>query len=247
VRAENRALKQEASPEFKKQYEKPFNDAAEYAETIIGSITKVDGTPASFKDDFAPLYQLAQANYGKAAQQARELFGDDAAPLIMDQVRELRRLDIQKNRAFEEEKKGWAEKVKAEDGLRVQKREQWNDAWKKVNEDLKNSMEEYRDPVDDKEASELRQKGYQIFDAEPKTPKEGLIKGAHVRHRVAAFLPNQLQISRLKSEVAALKKQLEDTKPRQPGTGNTRTGATPPPKDNDDNYEDDFRKAMQGV
>lgn len=246
LRAENRALKQEVSPEFKKQYDEPFERAADYASSIVKSVTKLDGTQADFEKDFAPLYQLSQANYGKAAQQARELFGDDAAPMIMDQVRELRRLDIQKARALEDEKKGWKEKIEAEKGLRVQQREQFQDAWKKVNADLQNTVDEYRDPVDDKEAVGLRQKGYQIFDAEPKTPREQLLKGAHVRHRVAAFLPNQLQISRLKTEVASLKKQLEDRKPRQPGTGNTRPGGTPVKVEEED-YDVAFRKSFDGV
>ena len=58
-----------------------------------------------------------------------------------------------------------------------------------------------------------------------RTSSKAVMKMAHVRHRVAAFKPNRgLKISRLKTEIAELKKQIEGLKPTQPGNGNKSPG-----------------------
>ena len=58
IRGEIRALKQEASPEFKAKYDVPFNLAAKYAENVMKGIVKTDGAPADFDRDFVPLYRM---------------------------------------------------------------------------------------------------------------------------------------------------------------------------------------------
>lgn len=230
--AEQRMLKQEMTPEFKKQYDEPFDNAAEYAATIIKGIVKPDGTAADFSNDFVPLYRLP---YAAAYAQARETFGEDAAPAVMEQVRELQKLDFVRQKAMAGEKKNWAERQKTQEAQQVEQRlrqeqtqkqqkQQYDDTLKKVSEDLRNSVEGYRDPVEDKESADLRQKDLEIFDMEPKDFNQSVMKTAHIRHRVAAFKPNQLQITRLKSEVAELKKQLEELKPSQPGNGTKSPG-----------------------
>lgn len=244
LQGEIRALKQEASPEFKEKYETPFNRAADYATEVVKSILKTDGTPADFEKDFVPIYRLAGTNYGRAAAEARELFGDDAAPAIMDQVRELRRLEVQKNRAFEDEKKGWAEKQKAEEGRKVQEREHRSMLKKKVREDLRNSVETYRDPVDDKELAEARNKGYAIFDREESDPRTQLVKDEHIRHRVAAFGPNQLQIKRLQARNAELEERLAGSKGGQPNPDPRKPGGTETTAPQE-SWEEGARKAVK--
>ena len=161
--AERRMLKQEMTPEFKKQYDEPFDNAAEYAETVMKGISKADGTPADFQNDFAPLYRLP---IKAAYEQAREVFGDDVAPIVMEQVRELQRLDFVRQKAMAGEKKNWAERQKSDEAKKVQERLQheqtqkqqkqhFDDTLKKVAEDLRNSVEGYRDPVEDKAISGL--------------------------------------------------------------------------------------------
>ncbi len=242
LQGELRALKREASPEFKQKFEVPFERTARLAEQMLKGVLKADGTEASFDKDFVPLYRMP---YSQAYAQARENFGDDGAPIVMEQWRELKKLDLQKQEAFEEEKKSWAEKEKQAEGMRVQQREQFNDAWNRVTKDLADTVEAYRDPVDDKEAAELRQKGYQIMQAQPKSAREMLIKNAHILHRVAAFGPNQLQISRLKSEISELEKQVESHKPRQPGSGASRPGGETRTEVEED-FADGLRKAVKG-
>lgn len=251
--AEQRMLKQEMTPEFKKQYDEPFDNAAEYAETIVAGIIKPDGTAANFKNDFVPLYRLPLA---AAYTQARETFGEDAAPAIMEQVRELQKLDFVRQKAMAGEKKNWAERQKAQEAQQVEQRlrqeqsqkqqkEEYEQTFKKVTEDLRNSVDGYRDAVEDKESSDLRRKDEDIFDAEPKDLQQRILKTAHIRHRVAAFKPNQLQISRLKNKVAELEKQLDGLKPKQPGDGIKSPGG-----ENRGGVESDWtadlRKAVSG-
>lgn len=229
LQGELRALKQEASPEFKKTYDEPFNRAAKYAERVLKGIPKVDGTPASFEGDFVPLYRLP---YNSAYAQAREKFGEDAAPAIMEQVRELQKLDFVRQEAFEEEKKGWKERSEKEHGLRVQTQltqtKQERDLFDKVTQDLVGSTDAYRDAVDDKELNPLRDTGRKQFEkiitAKNIPLDKKLIYGAHLKERFAAFEPNQLTIKRQSARIAELEKQVEGLKPRLPGERNARPG-----------------------
>lgn len=226
MQGELRALKREASPEFKKQYEEPFTRAANQAERLMKRVTKADGTPATF-DEFVSVYQTSKVNYGRAAAAARELFGDDQAPLILEQVRELDRLETAKNEAFEAEKQGWAEKEKAEEGRKVQERENDSKLWAQINEDLKNSVEDYRDPVDDAELATARQNGLQVFDHQPRSKQEHLVKSAHIRHRLGAYEAQKLQIARQTARIAELEASIEDSKVRQPGAEPSKPSGGP--------------------
>lgn len=226
LQGELRALKQEASPEFKKQYEAPFNQAADWAKEYVNRLTKADGTPANFDKDFVPLYRLAKdSTVGAARAKAEELFGATDAPEVVDSIKELVRLDKVRSTAFAEEKRGWAAKAKEEEGRTVQQREQFQDAWKRTNDDLQNTVPEYKDPVDDKELTELRQQGYSIVDAEPKSPREYIVKNAHIRQRVAAFGPNQMLLKRKDARIAQLEGELSKLKPRQPNPDPSKGGS----------------------
>ncbi len=216
MQGELRALKREASPEFKKQYDEPFNRAANQAERLMKRITKVDGEPATF-DEFAAVYQTSKVNYGRAHAAARELFGDDQAPAVMEQVRALEVLETARNEAFEQEKKGWEEREKQEKGRQVQVREQEAAQWKQINEDLQNSNEDYRDPVDDTELAGARAKGIELFDTRPESRQQHLLKSAHIRHRLGAYEAQKLQIARQTAKIAELEAAIEESKPRQPG------------------------------
>lgn len=245
MQGELRALKREASPEFKKQYEEPFQRAANQAERLMKRIQKPDGTPATF-DEFASIYQTAKVNYGRAVGAARELFGDDQAPAVMDQVRELDRLETAKAEAFEAEKKGWEEREKAEQGRKVQEREQDAATWQKINEDLKNSVEDYRDPVDDAELAAARANGQSLYDHEPKSKQEHLLKFAHIRHRLGAYEAQKLQIARLTAKNAELEASIEESKTRQPGAEPRKPSGGPvaePEKD----WDQGLIEAARGV
>ena len=238
IRGEIRALKQEASPEFKAKYDVPFNLAAKYAENVMKGIVKTDGAPADFDRDFVPLYRMP---FNAALQRAEELFGDKLALAVMQQVQKLQELDFERREAFEEEKRGWADKQKQEDGLRVQQREQIKELTAKVRQELADSVPAYKDPVDDTaesaESAALRKKGYEIFDTEPKSLNEALLKDEHARHRVAAFGPNQLTIKRQSETIAQLRAEIENLKGRQPNPDPNRPAGSPPPPPSADDAE----------
>lgn len=217
ARGELRALKREASPEFKKQYDEPFNLAAEYAENVVKTIPRADGTPADFQKDFVPIFQAAASNRGNAYRLARETFGEDAVSDIMSQVNELQRLDMVRRKAFDSEQKNWQERQKQEEGQKLQEAERDKANWAKVNEELGQSVEDYRDPVDDTELAAARAKGLELFDTQPRTKQEALVKGAHVRHRLGAFGAQQLTIQRLRQEVATLNERLAANQDNPPG------------------------------
>jgi hypothetical protein len=253
LQGELRALKQEASPEFKAKYDVPFERAARFAKRTVEGMMKTDGTKADFDKDFVPLYRLP---FNQALEKAQELFGEAAAPAIMQRVSELQQLDFQRQEAFEEEKKGWAEKTKQEEAAAVEnrlkkekaeaeKRSQFKTLHDKVSTELQQSVEGYRDPVEDKEAEGLRKQGYEIFDAPVKDQGQYILKAAHIRHRVAAYGPNQLQIQRLKTELAAVKTELAGYKPTRPGEARKPGGpdATAP----EESWESGALKAVKAA
>jgi len=222
-----RAHKQEASPEFKKQYEEPFNQAAEFAKADVlqmtllksfqneaGENVTVPDRPATW-DDFVTLYRLPAS---KQMTEARKLFGD-GAEIINDHLKSLRRLDFQKTQAFEVEKSNYKQRLADEEGRAAARKEQIAQARQKVDRDLVASKEEYRDPPEDTESAEARKKGYEIFDREPKTMEEAIVKERHVRHIVAAHFAKKLQILRLQKENETLKSELSQFKNPQPKPG----------------------------
>jgi len=238
--SEIRTIKQEASPEFKEKWDKPFDQAAEYAKSVITQLTVEDssGTPRQARwDDFVELYNMP---YNKAFAVAREKFGD-AAQMVINHMTELHRLQHNRNNALQEERTEAMERSKKEEADRIGETERINTAWKTVNEDLSTKVEGYKDTPEDKELSDLRQQGYQIFDSETKTLQQRIVKNAHIRQRVAAYGPNQLQIKRLTTKVAELTKELE--KYTAVPDANKRTGGQTAPAAGGD-WEAEARKAL---
>ena len=235
--AQVRALRQEKSPEFIKQYDKPFKDAAEYAKSIIEDLTIVngEGQPRQAKwDDFSALYQLPASRANKAA---RELFGDDAQTVI-NHLQELHRLDYNRNQALKDEQEN-AKKRSAEDESKaIQQREQIQTKWVAVNKDLADNI--YHDDPEDKESAAVRSKALAIYDAPAKTLNERIVKDAHIRHIVAdrAVLKRSNQL--LKGEIEELKKELEGFKNPQPGKGKR----TPPAGKTELDWEEDLRQSV---
>ena len=221
---ELRMLKQEASPEFKDKYENPFTEAAEYAREVVGQLTVTDdaGTSrAATWDDFAALYTQP---YSKAIEQATAMFGN-AAQVVINHLTELHRLDSVRNRALKSERENAAARMKDEEGKRVQSQEATAAALAKLQEELPQKFDSYRDPPEDKELAEARVKQFAIFDAQPKSPQQAMIKFAHIRQMVGAHKPLLIQTSRLKAEVARLQAELDGKTTKEPQS-HRRPGGT---------------------
>jgi hypothetical protein len=229
VQGRLRAKEFEASPEFKKQYGEPLERALSDAQETISTMVKTDQTQADFDRDVLPIFHQSKKNYGQAYAAAREAFGDDQAPAIMQHVTELRRLESVHNKALAAEQSNWKERVQQEEGAKVQERQRDNETFWKITEDLKNSNEDYRDPVDDAEIAAERNKGYEMFAAlhKAKDKNERMFYDAHIRHQVGAYYAQKLQIARLTAKNAELEASIEEGKTRQPGADPSKPSGGP--------------------
>ena len=220
--AELRALKQEASPEFKSKYEAPFAEAAEYAREVVGQlvVTSEDDVgnkttrPATW-DDFAALYNQP---YSKSIEQATAMFGP-AAQVVINHLTELHRLDNVRARALKSERENAAARMKEEDGKRVQSQEAAAAAMAKLHAELPQKYEAYRDPPEDKELADARAEQFAQFDEEPKSPQQAMLKWAHIRQRWAAHKPLLMQNARLKAKIAQLESDLAGKTTKEPDPG----------------------------
>ena len=206
---DNRMLRHEVSPEFKKQYDDRFEQAADEArqevQTLPAGSKKVDPATgeaawqsdrlANWDRDFGSLYPLP---YIEAKARAKEVFGEEWER-VMTHYNELHKIQRERERALKTERDTWQTKEKERQAESARQREAFNASWQKVNQDLQERVEDYRD-IDpaDKEVVDARQKGYQIFDAQPQTFQQKIVKDAHIRHRVAAFGPHEDQMKRAK-------------------------------------------------
>lgn len=225
--AELRALKQEASPEFKQKYDEPFNRRAEFARTQIEGKLQVitrpadpdTQSPAQYRaatwDDFVALYQMPP---NKAVEQADQMFGEKVGSFVMNHITKLQEMDYERQAALKQEKEQYKARQAEEDSNRVKQRAEFDSTFKRVSEELAESVEGYKDAdPTDKELADLRQEGFKIFDATPENPQQHILKGAHIRHRVAAYGPNMLTITRLKAKVSELEAKLAEATPKPPG------------------------------
>lgn len=243
--AELRALKQEASPEFKAKFDKPFEDASALAEQDIKSMQVLgeDGIavrPGTF-NDLKQLWLTYKESPAAGIAQARKMFGDDY-PIVTDHLKELRRLDYTRNQALAEERKNFQANQEKEQAEAITQREQIGTLWKQTNQELADTVEEYHDAPDDKELNDLRKKGYDLFDAKPATVQQRVLRDAHVRQIVAAFGPMKLKLLRKDQENAKLKAEIEELRGTKP-SGGKRVGGEQAPK-SDESWEEATRREL---
>ncbi len=244
ARAEVRVIKQEADPKFVETYRKPFDDAAAYAKHVVEQLNVLDENKDPLRQaKFEDLQQLYNMPINKASAVARSMFGDDSQTII-NHLNELHRLDYNYQNALRNERANAAQRAKEEEGKAVAAREQIKSAYERVNHDLAETVEDYRDQPDDKEATEMRNKGYAIFDHKPENIEKAVVKNAHVRQMVAAFFPMKLQITRLRQEVADLKGKLGHEKEAEPGKTKHPGGAPTTVVDPNESWEQAARKAL---
>lgn len=224
ITAELRAAKQEASPEFKEKWEKPFNQASAYAQHEIEQLTVIDSAtdqPRSATwDDFLGIYRLPK---GKGIEMAKGLFGD-ASGEVLQHVSKLKFLAYQYDNALAAEKGEWQERAKANEASQAQQQEAVKAMSAKAYQGLIEKHPDWfgEDP-NDPDGNAILTKGRAIVAAQPKTVQESAIHRANVFHRAAAFSREQYRNEKLRGEVTALKQQIEELKGSKPGA-TKRTG-----------------------
>lgn len=240
---ELRAYKFEASPEFKKNYEKPWLEAGSYALTLMQQLQVVDPTTGDQRqgtpDDFKRIYHMPA---GAAFGAAREMFGD-ASQMVMQQYFRVKELERTMSNALDEEKQQAVERNKADEGARIANTEKLKTTWHALNKEMAETEPEYHDGPEEKEYADLREKGYAVFDHRPKSSEELMVKNAHIRQRVAAFPVLQAKLARANQEIARLKSENEALNNPNPQPTRKPGGAQATPA-TDDDWATGLRKAV---
>jgi hypothetical protein len=246
AQAKARRASKEMDPAFMKKWQEPFDEVSLSTEDLITQMDVTDPESGEArrgtKEDLQYLYSIDSPT--KRNAEIRKMFGDDAITVIpkLDRMKEL---NSSFRRALAQEQSKAAELDKQERGAHVQAEQQWQTAVDRLGSELAEKIEEYHDTADDKEAAELRQKGYGIFDSKPANRQEGAVKFAHVRQMVAAHYPMKLQITRLKAELTAAKDELAKLKESNPNTTTRRSsGGGAPPSDDGLTWEERARKEL---
>ncbi len=160
---------------------------------------------------------------GDQARKASEMFGH-SAPLVLNHLVELERLQDIRNEALESERANYKTKQEAEDAKRLQERDEWQKLSDRVRGELAESVDDYRDDPEDKESSQVRKDAYALFDEKPKTKDQLVIKNAHIRHRFAAYSVMKLKLLQARKELAEAKGELETYQTSPPNPGRRRGG-----------------------
>jgi hypothetical protein len=227
--AELRAAKQEASPEFKEKYDKPFNMAAERARkqvTELSIVQKVDETgnviqearPATW-EDFSALYSLP---VGKAIDQAEALFGNKAQ-FVLGLREKLLDLDSARATALQEEREQFKQRTEKEIADHSLWKSKMEKNWQDLNQRLSESNPDYKNDPEDTELNDARKHALTVFDspiqASSKDEHDSKTQNrlAHIRQRMGADAVHKVMLARKDEKIAALEAQVEELKGTAPG------------------------------
>lgn len=252
AQAELRALRQEASPEFKEKYDAPFNRAAAAIKSQISELTVTDAEgvqrPAKW-EDFTVLYGMP---VGKAIEQANAMFGP-AANFVLQKRENLLDMNSTRQAALEKEKAEFKVRSEREAAEKVVKRNGVLKTWEDTNKRLAETVDDYKVDSQDAEAAEARQHALAVFDKqidstdENEYVKQKILKDAHIRQRVGAYAVQKVQIERLKAEKAALQAQIDELKGVAPGKPQRQGGGDAPAPENDSNYGSELIRALKAA
>jgi DNA repair exonuclease SbcCD ATPase subunit len=244
--AQLRAARQEASPEFKEKYDKPFNQAAEAARQEISELTITNAEDGTTRQatwaDFSALYSLP---VGKFIEQANALFGP-AAQFVIQKREQLQALDRARRTALEEEKAQFKQRDEKDRAESVRNREKDTAFLAEQHKRLAESVDDYKVDPTDKESLDAQKYALDAFDKAPESKEKGLVKFAHIRARVAAFAVNKVKLSRANAKIAELEAQVADLKGSAPG-GTHRSTTAPVTNGDDDSMESFLEGARKAV
>ncbi len=224
AQAELRAARQEASPEFKEKWDKPFNMAAGRAQKQIEELAVIvdsesgETRPAKW-DDFKELYSLPT---GKALDRAKALFGD-ASSFVMQVREKLLDMDDARTAALAEEREQYKERNAKETAEQAVRRQKVGTLWNETNKRLSETVGDYKVDPTDTEAVEARKHALAVFDAEvDQSDPEQFIqkkvtKDAHIRQQVAGYRVRGILLKRKDEQIAKLQAQIAELKGVAPG------------------------------
>ncbi len=238
-------------PDYIKNYQKPFSDAATYAKGVVESLEVVDEggvtRPANWEKDFAPIYGLPRA---AVIKKARELFPDDSVSqsAFFAQFEKLHELDEKRQAALKEWHTGADEREKLSRAEQATKLENATKAFHAATNDMVEANSElFGDNPEDADENSLRQRSAQLVDAayfnrEKMNPEELLVLDAAIRLRAANFPVLQHRLNKAMAELAEFK-NAKAGKAASRG-GDNRQQAEAAPAATEESWNTDLRKSV---
>jgi len=240
-------VKYEKSPDYTEKFLKPYQDAWNRGRQMISRLKITDeagnataATPAQFDSLMEAYLRDPEA----AATKLEEMFGPRAS-LITPHMMEVEKAAIAADNAVAEYKKTSAEREKQFQETTSKVAKEINDHWTSATkpESVPDQWKPYVLPKGndkdgnaiDKEGDALLEKGLAEFDRAAtenarnpnltKEQREGILgRAAAIRNKAASFNRLVRDIRAKDTEIAALKKELEDFKASEPGAGDGERG-----------------------
>ena len=257
--ADLRAAKQEASPEFKEKYDKPFNLVAERARKQVlelsivhredetsGTVTQ-EARPAIW-EDFTALYSLP---VGKAIEQANALFGS-SAQFVLGLREKLLDLDSARQTALQEEREQFKQRTEKEIAGRAVEREKIEGNWKEVNARLAETNPDYKNDPEDTELNDARKHALTVFDSPIQSAdrsdfiQKKIARDAHIRQRIGAFPVLKMQLAREQEKNKTLQAQIDELKGAAPGKTQRPGGGEAPAGEDETDWGKGLIESVKG-
>lgn len=244
-----RALKREASPEFKDKWDKPFDNSIAFAKQFTEQLAVLNEDMEPIRqaswDDFLGLYRLP---YNKMISEAKKMFGDASAGVVQH-ITDLQKMEYQRGVALKSEQEQWQKNEEEERTRTAQQRDFVETNWIKVNKEIAERHPEfYMDDPKDPDGNKLLKEGFDLVDSRPATIQEKIIHDAHVRLKAASQPRLIYKMRRLQEELEDANSkiaELQGSKPgkvQKPASGDG--AATPKDRTGMAGLKDDLRDAL---
>lgn len=226
--------KQEATPEFKKQWEEPFNREYKRALGLVKQLPVADPNGqqrAGTEQDLAGIYHLP---FAEANAKARELFGDFATN-IMTHYTNLHGLNSDYQEALDGERKRWKETSAQRIAEEAKRREGWVAAVTTAKEQLEKNPKfsaHFAYDENDADAKGLVEKGRRLWATIPQEPEKQAMRMASIELAVTHYPRVVSERNKLRAERDSLAAKLKEYEDSEPGT-TKRKSQDPSPVDDE--------------
>jgi len=235
IRYVNYAKSQEFADQFLKPYEEAWAAAA--SELAELDVLAEDGSPAR-KATPQDLLALANMPLGEARKQATAMFGDSAED-VMAHRRKVQELSRAQTKALDDARKAGAERTEKAIAAQQSAIKEVTDMFQKLNTEIAARNDFLKPKEGDEEwnskltaAQKLADEAFSENATDPSlTPEQRAVvvkKHVAMRNRAIAYSPLKLEVSRLRSQLAAAQKELAQFKDSGAIIGDAQNGDRTP-------------------
>lgn len=230
AQSELAAIRYEKSDEYKKKYDQPFTEAAEYAKQVIENLNVIegDGERAAKWNDFAAIWNLPP---GRAEMEAQKMFGA-ASAVVLRHLDKLRDLDHARKQALRDHEAGATEREKAARAQQAQASERINAAWKMAEKELiERNPDHYGEKPGDDERNSLWKESLALVDQAytgraKLNETELVVLDANVRLQAAAYPVLVRELAQTKHQLEQYKIRLGEKEGSKPASDKSRPAPT---------------------